>query len=89
MNIAATQYLLGVRTVLSGVKLDPCVPAEWKEYSVQRDYLGCRMNITFKNPDGHEKGVRYIIADGTRYDGNLLPRSLFEGKKQINIEAIM
>ena len=77
MNIAATQYLLGVRTVLSGVKLDPCVPADWKEYSVQRDYLGCRMNITFKNPDGREKGVRFIIADGVRYDGNLLPRSLF------------
>ena len=47
------------------------------------------MNITFKNPDGREKGVRYIIADGTRYDGNLLPRALFEGKKQINILAIM
>ena len=89
MNIAATQYLLGVRTVLSGVKLDPCVPADWKEFSVERDYLGCRMNITFRNPDGALKGIRYALVDGKRYEGNILPRELFEGKASVNIEAIM
>ena len=89
MNIAATQYLLGVRTVLSGVKLDPCVPADWKEFSVCRDYLGCRMNITFKNPDGNEKGVRRVEVDGAAIEGNIIPRWLLEGKKSVNIEAIM
>lgn len=89
MNIAATQYLLGVRTTLAGLKLDPCVPADWKEFSVSRDYLDCRINVTFKNPDGKEKGVCRIIADGTVIEGNILQRTFVEGKKEINIEAIM
>ncbi len=89
MNIAATQYLLGVRTILAGVKLDPCVPADWKEFSVQRDYLGCRVNITFKNPDGRTKGIRFAEADGVTYEGNIIPRAVFEGKKEINIVATM
>ena len=89
MNIAATQYLLGVRSTLEGLKLDPCVPADWKEFSVARDYLGCRINITFKNPDGKEKGISQMLADGCAIEGSILPRALVEGKKEINIEAIM
>ena len=88
-NSAATQYLLGVRSTLEGLKLDPCVPADWKEFSVARDYLGCRINITFKNPDGKEKGISQMLADGCAIEGNILPRALAEGKKEINIEAIM
>ncbi len=89
MNIAATQYLLGVRTTVSGLKLDPCVPADWKEFSVVRDYLGCRVNITFKNHDGHTKGIRCAEIDGVRYECNVIPRATFEGKKEVSIIAIM
>ncbi len=89
MNIAATQYLLGVRTTLKGLKLDPCIPADWEEYSVVRDYLGCRVSITFKNPDRRTKGVRTVLADGVEYSENIIPRSVFEGKKEVNIVATL
>ncbi len=89
MNIAATQYLLGVRAKLDGLKLDPCIPSDWKEYSVQRDYLGCRLNITFKNPNGVSTGVSRVEADGSVYTSNVLPRSIFEGKEKMDITVIL
>ena len=89
MNIAATQYLLGVRTKLDGVKFDPCILAEWDGYTVQRDYRGCRMNIVFKNARHVSKGVVYVEADGKLYDGNTLPSHIFEGKEQISITVNM
>ena len=89
MNIAATQYLLGIRTCIDGIKLDPCIPADWKEYSVERDYLGCRIKITFKNPENTSCGVRYVYVDGKRYDSSILPRNLFEGNERSEIIAYM
>lgn len=85
MNIAATQYLLGVRTKLEGVKFDPCIPADWDSYRVERDYIGCRLLITFQNPNHVSKGVTSVVADGVRYEGNTLPKALFEGKKEVQI----
>ena len=89
MNIAATQYLLGVRTTLDGLKLDPCIPSSWQEYKVSRDYLGVRVNITFKNPDGVSSGVKGIIADGVEYKSNIIPRSAFENKSEVDLTVLM
>jgi cellobiose phosphorylase len=89
MNIAATQYLLGVRTTLDGLKLDPCIPSDWKEYTVQRDYLGCRINIRFVNEGGVSRGVKKIDVDGVEYSTNVIPRKVFEGKKTSSVTVYM
>ena len=89
MNIAATQYLLGVRTTLYGVKLDPCIPEDWNEYKVQRDYLGCRLNIHFKNPCGVSKGVASVEVDGKKIDGALITKDLLTGKESVNVTVVM
>ena len=47
---------------------DPCVPADWKEFSVTRKWRGGVYNIHVVNPDGAEQGVREIIADGRKVD---------------------
>lgn len=65
---AATQYTLGVRPDFDCLRVDPCVPADWKEFSVTRKWRGGVYNIHVVNPDGVEKGVREIIADGRKVD---------------------
>ena len=89
MNIAATQYLLGVRTTLGGVKFDPCIPSDWKGYKVQRDWRGCRLNVTFENPNGVSKGVTALVVDGVRVDGNFLAANLLAGKREVNVTVLM
>lgn len=61
---AATQYLLGIRPDFDGIKVDPCVPAEWKEYTVERQWRGAKYIIHVTNPNGVEKGVKSITVDG-------------------------
>ena len=61
---AATQYLLGVRPEFDGLTVDPCIPADWKEFTVTRRWRGATYYIHVTNPDGAEKGVRSILADG-------------------------
>ena len=65
---AATQYLLGVRPDFDGLKIDPCIPADWKEFSVRRRWRGAEYIIHVTNPDGVEKGVVSLTADGAPVD---------------------
>ena len=61
---AATQYLLGVRPDFDGLIIDPCIPGDWKEFRMTRKWRGSVYEIHVTNPDGVEKGVKSIHADG-------------------------
>ena len=63
---AATQYILGIRPDFDGLVIDPCIPGDWKEFYVTRMWRGSRYEIHVSNPDGMEKGVRSILADGKK-----------------------
>lgn len=65
---AATQYILGVRPGYDALTVDPCIPAEWKEFSVKRVWRGATYNIRVFNPDGVEKGVKRILFNGEETD---------------------
>ena len=65
---AATQYILGVKPDFDCLRIDPCIPSDWKEFSVTRKWRGGVYNIHVTNPDGVQKGVREIIADGRKTD---------------------
>lgn len=87
MNIAATQYLLGVRPALDGLILDPCIPEEWDCFKVCRIYRDCRLNIIFLNPDHIQKGVKYVEVNGKRLEGNFIKAN--EILNDANIKVIM
>ena len=61
---AATQYLLGIQPDFDGLRVDPCIPADWKEFTVTRKWRGSTYIIHVTTPCGVEKGVAGIFADG-------------------------
>ncbi len=89
MNVAATQYLLGVRPTLTGVVFDPCILSEWKEYSVKREWRGIMLDVTVLNPDGVETGVAYLECNNKRYDANFLPYEDIKALKNATVKVVM
>ena len=61
---AATQYLLGVRPDFDALTVDPCIPADWREFCLRRRWRGAEYIIHVTNPDGVEKGVVSLTSDG-------------------------
>lgn len=61
---AATRYILGIRPRFDHLEIDPCIPADWKGFSVQRVWRGVLYRIEVQNPDGVMKGVRELYVDG-------------------------
>lgn len=65
---AATQYILGVRPDFESLTVDPCIPADWAGFKIDRRWRGAMYHITVSNPDKVEKGVKEIRIDGKTVD---------------------
>lgn len=61
---SATHYMLGIRPDFDTLEIDPCIPSDWKEFSVDREWRGARYQITVLNPDGVMKGVKRLTLNG-------------------------
>ena len=83
---AVTKHILGIRPTYEGLVIDPCVPADWKEFEVVREWKGATYYITVKNPDGVEKGVRTIELDGKPVVGPIPPQ---EPGSFVKVEVMM
>lgn len=73
MYQAGTQWILGIRPEFDGLRIDPCIPTTWPEFSVDREFRGARIHITVHNPDGKSKGIKRMVVDGNDIEGNILP----------------
>ncbi len=71
---AATRYLLGVRPQFHGLLVDPCIPADWKEFRVTRVWRGATYHITVENPRRVEKGVASVALNGQPADRLIPPQ---------------
>lgn len=71
--VNASQYILGLTPTLQGLKIDPCIPSDLTGFSLTRRYRGGIYQITVKNPQGVEKGVRRITVNGREISGQVLP----------------
>lgn len=61
---AATRYMLGIVPQMDHLEINPCVPGDWKEFTVRREWRGAVYNIHVVNPDGVMKGVRELRLNG-------------------------
>lgn len=84
---AGIKYILGIRPEYDGLMIDPCIPAGWDGFSVQRRFRGATYNIQVKNPDHVNRGVQSINLDGSPLEGNLLP--VFDDKAEHIVEVVL
>lgn len=71
---AVTRWLLGIRLSFEGMIVDPCVPADWKEFQVTREWRGAKFEISISNPHAVEKGVSSITLNGELVEGPIKPQ---------------
>jgi cellobiose phosphorylase len=54
------------------LEVDPCIPADWKGFSVSRKFRGATYKIEVKNT-GVMKGVKKLVVNGKEVAGNIIP----------------
>lgn len=83
MWYTVSEFILGIKPSYDGLTIDPCLPTSAKEYEVCRKFRGAEYIIKVKNPKGVNKGVRSLLLDGQRMEGNTVPFS--EGRHTVEV----
>ena len=68
-----TQFILGIQPDYDGLRIDPCIPENWKEYTITRKFRGATYRIEIQNPQNKSKGVKAVTIDGKPHASNLIP----------------
>ncbi len=71
--VALTQWILGIRPEHDGLRVDPCIPADWDGFAVERRFRGATYRIAVDNTGRVSKGVSGVQLDGRVLETNLLP----------------
>ena len=75
MYLAVSQYILGVRPVYEGLKVEPCLPSAWNRVKVHRSFRGGEYEILMERVgEGEEPGIQ---VDGIKIEGNVIPYEQF------------
>ncbi len=82
---SATQYILGLRPELDGLRIDPCIPAEWPGFFARRRFRGKMIDIRVKNPDRLCRGVKTVVLNGRVLRENLLPADQLLENNQVEL----
>lgn len=84
-----THWVLGVRPELDGLRIDPCLPAGWKQARLLRPWRGCTYEIEIEQAarDADRDSVE-VILDGVRLPTNLMPVPAATGERhEVRVRA--
>ena len=82
---SATQYILGIKPELDGLRIDPCIPSDWDGFSVTRKFRSGMYKVVVHNPDSVCRGVHKMTVDGKEIQGNLIPLNLPGNEHQVEV----
>ncbi|MFC4992043.1 GH36-type glycosyl hydrolase domain-containing protein [Rubritalea tangerina] len=70
---AATQYILGVKPSHHGLQIQPCIPRDWKGFTVRRSFRGANYAIKITNQNSSDQTVSHLTVNGEIIPGNTIP----------------
>ena len=83
---AGIEYILGLRVENGYLKFKPCIPSNWKEYTIRYKWKDSLYNIKFQNKSGKGSEVTKVLLDNSEVEN----RILLDGSNKIyNIDVIM
>ena len=77
--VAVTQWILGIRPELDGLRVDPVIPSAWPGFTATRRYRGASYEITVRRAGTLGSGLAERAGtrvDGQQIAGTLLPLAL-------------
>ena len=85
--VCVSQAILGIRPELDGLRIDPCVPADCRGFTVLRRFRGALYRIRVDNAAGVQHGVRRLAVNGRELRGGLIPPAA--PGETVEVEAVM
>jgi cellobiose phosphorylase len=88
--VAITQWILGIRPELDGLRIDPVIPSAWPGFTATRRFRGATYEITVRRARTLESGMAEgagTVVNRQRVVGTLLP--LAAAGETVSVEVIL
>ena len=85
--VAITQWILGIRPELDGLRVDPVLPAAWPGFTATRRFRGATYEITVRNPKHARGRAARVLVDGRQIQGTLVP--LARAGATVHVEVVI
>jgi cellobiose phosphorylase len=83
--VAITQWILGIRPELHGLRIQPAVPASWQSFEASRTFRETVYQIKVRRAG---PGIALSLkVDGQPIEGTLVPLSVTQGKQAVLVEV--
>jgi len=83
--VGTVEGILGLKPESRGIVIDPSIPSEWKEFTMDKFFRGKMLHITVENPNASEHGVKEVVVNGVKIDGLLIEESVLKNDNIILI----
>ena len=83
--VGCVEGICGMRPDLKGIKIAPSIPAEWNSFKIEKNFRNKKLNITVNNSAHVESGVKEIILNGNKIDGNYIPADSLTENNDITV----
>ncbi len=71
--VGCVEGILGIRPDLGGLRIEPSIPKEWEELTIDKDFRGKELHITIKNPNHKESGCKSFMLNGKELPDSYIP----------------
>jgi cellobiose phosphorylase len=88
--VAITQWILGIRPELDGLRIDPVPPSGWPGFTATRRFRGATYQITVRRAGTLDSGLAEgagLVANGQQIAGSLLP--LAPAGETVDVEVVL
>lgn len=84
--VGTVEGILGLRPESQGIVINPSIPSEWKEFTMDKQFRGKMLHITVQNPNGSESGVKEVTVNGEKIEGLLILETILKDTNDIVIK---
>ena len=87
--VAGIEYILGLKIRDNVLFFEPCIPKDWKEFSIKYKFGNSIYNINVHNPDSKNSGISSISVNGVVCDNPANGITLDGNGGVFNVEVIL
>lgn len=81
--VGCVEGILGMRPDLNGLTVAPSIPSDWKEFSIEKNFRGKKLNIKVQNPNGAESGCKEFYLNGEKLEKNYIPETSMKDVNEV------
>ena len=83
--VGCVEGICGMRPDADGLHVNPSIPSSWDGFEIKKFFRGKWLNITVDNKAHVQSGVKEVIINGTKAEGDFIAASALKDNNDITV----